>query len=471
MKYFNTLVTFAAILCLLAFPLLIGDTNVDAIAVNVLLLTGAAVAWNIFSGFTGYISLGHATYAGLGAYSLAIVCQDWHIPGGWGPFLLLPLVGLIVGAFAVPLGWIALHAERYTFLIITIAIFFIFQLLAYNLQSFTGGSLGIYLPNPDWSDQLLNLPFYFVACALLLIGMFVSWWIRHSKFGLGLLAIRDDEDRARGLGIRTDRYKLGAYVLSAILISMEGAISTYFLGFTSPSVAFDKSLDLTIVAASFLGGIGTVLGPLVGGLLFAPVQTFLIQQFGATATGLDQILFGVFLLVIILLLPEGIVSAFGKFWKEGQTSLFKKQVQIGIMEISSSSAALLLPAPVPIPIDLEVKSTNNQSILTEEQETHENALVSPTLTRQPLMPRRPAVILYAEQPLMLHWPATVLHNARDRRLVPFTGGKSLSSPEEVSLTPVVSWRCPDCSKPFVLRAGICYCPRCGIRREIIEGIS
>jgi branched-chain amino acid transport system permease protein len=110
MKHFSILVPFIAVLCLLAFPILIGDSNIDSIAVTVLLLTGAAVAWKIFSGYTGYISLGHATYSGIGAYVLALACQDWHIPGGWGPFLLLPLTGLIAGAFAIPLGWIALHA-------------------------------------------------------------------------------------------------------------------------------------------------------------------------------------------------------------------------------------------------------------------------------------------------------------------------------------------------------------------------
>jgi ABC-type branched-subunit amino acid transport system permease subunit len=110
------------------------------------------------------------------------------------------------------------------------------------------------LPIPDWSAELLNLPFYFVACALLLLAVLLSLWIRHSKFGLGLLAIRDDEDRASGLGIRTGRYKLGAYVLSAALIGMEGALTIYFLGFVNPSVAFDQSFNFTIVAASFLGG-------------------------------------------------------------------------------------------------------------------------------------------------------------------------------------------------------------------------
>ena len=453
MKYFSILLPFTAVLSLLVFPLLIGDSNINSVAIDVILLTGAAVSWNIFSGYTGYISLGHATYAGLGAYVLALACQDWHIPGGWGPFLLLPLAGLIAGAFAIPLGWVALHAERYTFLIITIAIFFIFQLLAYNLQGFTGGSGGIFLPIPDWSPDLLNLPFYFVAWTFLLFVMLLSWWIRHSKFGLGLLAIRDDEDRVRGLGIRTRHYKLGAYVLSAALIGIEGAIAIYFLGFVNPSIAFDKSFDLTIVSASFLGGIGTVLGPIVGGLLFAPIQTFLNQQFGVIAIGLDQILFGIFLLVIILLLPEGVVPTLSKRWQKWQALHPKKQFQTELQETSSSSASIILAAPlltgVELIDDVEVQGIHNGSILMR-QAVYRKAW-------------------FYEQPSMRHRPAVVLYNARDRRLVPITEGKSLPSSERASSAPVVSWRCPGCRKPFVLRGGICYCPRCGITRQLTDG--
>ncbi len=117
------------ILFTLIFPL-IADPSYTSIAVEILLITSAAVAWNIFSGYTGYVSLGHATYYGIGAYTLALATQNWHIPGGYSPFLLLPLAGLVAGIFSTPLGWIALRTRRYAFMVITVAIFFIFQLLA-----------------------------------------------------------------------------------------------------------------------------------------------------------------------------------------------------------------------------------------------------------------------------------------------------------------------------------------------------
>jgi branched-chain amino acid transport system permease protein len=215
MKHFRILILIATVLCLLILPILMGDSTVISMAVEVLHLIAAAVSWNIFSGYTGYISLGNATYYGIGAYILALGVQDWHISGGFGPFLLLPLAGMVAGIFSVPLGWIALRTRRFTFIVITIAIFFIFQSLAYNLRDLTGGSEGIFLPIPDWSANLFNLPFYFLASIFLLLVSLISWWIRHSKYGLVLLAIRDDEDRVLGLGIPTGRYKLGAYVLSA----------------------------------------------------------------------------------------------------------------------------------------------------------------------------------------------------------------------------------------------------------------
>ncbi len=309
----------AFILFSLVFPILIGDATTTSMAVDVLLLTGAAVAWNIFSGYTGYISLGHATYYGLGAYALVLAWRDWHIPGDYAPFLLLPLAGLVAGAFAIPVGWIALRTSRYTFIVITVAIFFIFQLLAYNLRGLTNGSEGIFLPPPTWSADLFNLPFYYVALALLLLVVGISWWIRYSKFGLVLLAIRDDEDRANGLGIRMGWYKLAAYVLSAAFFGMVGAVAIYFAGLVNPSFAFDQTLDITVVTASMLGGVGTVLGPIVGGLVLEPIQTYLIQQFGSLATGFDNILFGAFLLVLLLLLPGGIVPSLRKWWYAWKT--------------------------------------------------------------------------------------------------------------------------------------------------------
>src|SRR5712692_6075326 len=196
----------------IAFPLVFSDPAVTIIAVFTLLFAVAATGWNIFSGYTGYIALGHAAYFGLGAYAMALMAQDWKIPAGYAPFFLLPLAGLVAAIFAVPFGWIALRTRRHTFVVITIAIFFIMQLLAYNLRDLTSGSQGMSLPIPSWIGGFYNLPLYYVTLGILVLALLTSWWIRGSKYGLELLAIRDDEDRARGLGVRVGRAKLIAFV-------------------------------------------------------------------------------------------------------------------------------------------------------------------------------------------------------------------------------------------------------------------
>jgi branched-chain amino acid transport system permease protein len=430
MKSFRTLVPLCAIiLCCLVFPLLIGDQSTNSIAVEVLLLTGAAVAWNIFSGYTGYISLGHATYYGLGAYILALGCQDWHIPGGYGPFLLLPLAGLGAGVFSIPLGWLALRTRQYTFMIITIAIFSIFQLLAYNLQGITGGSAGIFLPFPTWSDDLSTVPFYYVALALLLLVILVSWWIRHAKYGLVLLAIRDDEDRVRSLGIRVGCYKLGAYVLSAVFTGMIGALAIYFTGLITPSSAFDRTIDISIITMTFLGGVGTVAGPVVGGLLLEPLQTYLNQQLGIAGSGINQMLFGCFLLVVILLLPQGIVPSLHQRW-----SVWRASRQL------APSPALKIPVQMKAsPVPVLIRQQSNTASLP--------------------IPHRPS----QELPVVRRGST---QKVRSQRLVPISANASLSFSGKIPAPPVVTWRCPNCQRPFLLKDGICYCPRCGTMRPL-----
>src|SRR2546425_593968 len=217
------------------FPVGVAPNDaVNAIAVFTLIGAIAVVGWNIFSGYTGYISLGHSVFYGFGAYTFGLACRDWHIPGGWEPFLLLPLAGLVAGLVALALGGIALRTRRHTFVVITIAFVFIFQSLAYNLRGITNGSNGVFMPLTPWDAAFADLPFYYVAFGVLLVAVVVSWWIRHSKFGLGLLAIREDEDRALGLGVRTNAFKLTAYVISAVFVGIAGAIFAYYVGSVYP---------------------------------------------------------------------------------------------------------------------------------------------------------------------------------------------------------------------------------------------
>jgi branched-chain amino acid transport system permease protein len=286
------------------FPVVITDPTATSIAVFTLIFMVATTAWNIFSGYSGYLALGHAVFFGSGGYAVALAARDWHVPGGWTVFALLPFAGLIAAAFAVPFGLIALRVRRHTFVVVTIAIFFIFQLAAFNF-SFTGGTSGIQLPFAPFSPANYNLPFYYVALVILVLTILLSWIVRRSRFGLQLLAIRDDEDRARGLGVKTAPVKLAAFVISAFPVGMVGGLYFYFLGQIFPQFAYDPLFDVSLALMAFLGGIGTLIGPLLGSLVLESLQQYLTQSFSGTGTYL--IAYGVLFLAVILLLPRGVI--------------------------------------------------------------------------------------------------------------------------------------------------------------------
>jgi branched-chain amino acid transport system permease protein len=263
----------------------------------------AAAAWNIFSGYSGYISLGHAVFFGSGAYTVAILARDWHLTGD-AVFALLPLAAVTAAAFAVPFGLVALRVRRHTFVVVTIAFFFIFQLMASNF-SFTGGSSGILAPVLNWQAQNFNNPFYYLGLAIAAATAVLSWLIRGSRFGLQLRAIRDDEDRAAGLGVRTMRVKLSAFVISAFITGLVGGLWFYFIGEALPQFSFDPLFDLSVALMAFFGGLGTISGPVLGALVIEPAQQYLTVQI--TNDYLSEILLGVLFLVVILLLPRGVI--------------------------------------------------------------------------------------------------------------------------------------------------------------------
>src|SRR5258708_4752216 len=247
----------------IGFPLIFSSPAITTVAVFTLLFAAATTGWNIFSGYTGYIALGHAVYFGLGSYAIALVCEGWKIPGGYAPFLIIPLAGVVAAIFAIPFGWIALRTRRHAFIVITIATFFIMQLMAYNLRAITHGSAGMSLPllPASWSGATFNLPFYYVSLLILLLALGTSWWVRNSKYGLGLLAIRDDEDRALGLGVRTGPFKLVAFVISAFFVGMVGALHAYFIGSIFAPFSFHPLFYVIVALFAFLVGMRTHAAP------------------------------------------------------------------------------------------------------------------------------------------------------------------------------------------------------------------
>jgi branched-chain amino acid transport system permease protein len=239
---------------------------------------------------------------------VGIAAQDWHVTGDL-EFALLPLAGLAAGLVAVPFGLIALRVRRHTFVVVTIAIFFIFQLMAFNFR-FTGGSVGIPAPFLTWAPETYNNPFYYLALALAAGVALLSWLIYHSRFGLQLRAIRDDEDRARGLGVRAMRVKLTAFVISGVITGLVGAIWFFFIAQVLPQYGFDPIFDLTVALMAFLGGFGTLWGPILGALVLEPVQQVMTLRLSNSYA--SELIWGTLFLLVILFLSRGVLPIVGE---------------------------------------------------------------------------------------------------------------------------------------------------------------
>jgi len=299
----------------IAFPLVFSSPVVTNYAIYALIFIAVVSAWNMFSGFSGYISLGQAVFFGSGAYAVGIAAREWHI-NGVGVFALLPLAAAVGAVIAVPFGLIALRVRRHTFIVITIAVFFIFQLMAYNF-SFTGGSVGVSSPFLPWTPTEFNNRFYYMTLGCAVVAVVLAVLVRRSRFGLQLRAIRDDEDRARGLGVRTMRVKLSAFVLSATITGLVGGVWFLYLTQVQPPSGFDPLFDLSLVLMAFLGGLGTISGPIIGALLIEPAQLYLTIRY--TNGYLSEILLGALFLLIVLFVPRGIVPTGGEWIRRLRT--------------------------------------------------------------------------------------------------------------------------------------------------------
>ena len=292
---------------LTALPFVFTAPWVQDLFIFTLMYAALATAWNIVGGYSGYISLGHAAFFGVGAYATGITFTHTSIGDGYRPFYTLPLIGLGVALVSLPVGWVAYRTRAATFAIVTLTLLFVAQQLAYNLRSLTGGSQGIAIPTPNFAVSTYNVPFYLAMLGVLALSLLASWYVRGSKLGLALLAIRDDEDRARGLGVQTGFAKLTAFALSAGLVAMAGGVWAYYLSFIYPQFAVDPLVTIGMVLMVYLGGRGTLWGPVLGAFILVPAQKYLAYRLGAS--DLYLVGYSSVFLVVILLLPRGILPS------------------------------------------------------------------------------------------------------------------------------------------------------------------
>jgi branched-chain amino acid transport system permease protein len=258
-------------------------------------------------GYTGYISLGHAGFFGFGSYTLGLLLAHLGVAAGYTPFLFVPVAGVATAVLAFGIGWFALRTRAATFVIVSIAFMFMLQLLAENLVGLTGGGAGMGYPVPHWSGDYFNTPYYYAMLVLAVLSLGVSWRIRRSKFGLGLLAIRDDEDKALAVGVPTRAFKLTAFIVSATLVGMIGGVYGYYVTYIYPQFVVDPLIGISMVLMVFLGGMGTLSGPVLGALILEPTQLWLAYNYGASR--LYLVLYAAVFLIVILALPRGIVPS------------------------------------------------------------------------------------------------------------------------------------------------------------------
>jgi len=308
----RALMLLAGLLVLLAAaPLFAGDY---LLTVLILILYFAYVgqAWNIMMGFAGQLSLGHALYVGLGAYTAAALYVHFGV-GPWiGLLAAMPIAGL-AGAF---LGFLAFRfrVAGVYFAILTIA-FDEFARVGFGHLKWTGASAGLFLPvkqyahNDLWHLRGHPAMFYYVLLAATALAFVFCRALLQSRIGYFWLAIREDEEAARASGIDTFRYKMLAVVISAAMTSFAGVIYAFYYNNLFPDQVFGIEHSIEIILAPIVGGIGTLFGPLLGTVVIEGVSEGMrgvLGWLGFDVPGTKQLFFGAVLLFIVVAMPEGV---------------------------------------------------------------------------------------------------------------------------------------------------------------------
>lgn len=298
----------AALLALLALTVLAGvpwygsDVLVQ-FGINTLLLAVLAQGWNIIGGYAGYASFGNSVFYGLGSYGVAIAMAQWELPFAAG----LALGAALAVIFAVVLGLPVLRLRGHYFAIATLALAQVMTAIVSNI-GLAGQNIGLVLP-PLNNDTL----FYELALGLLALATLTVAWLTRSRFGFGLIAIRENEEGAAVMGVNTTLYKVAAFTISGVFSALAGGIHAYWITFLDPESAFDISLNVKMIIMAVFGGAGTVLGPVVGAFSLSAISELLSSEI----TSVAGLFFGAVIVAAVVLMPRGLADLLRHARKSG----------------------------------------------------------------------------------------------------------------------------------------------------------
>jgi len=300
-----------AVAALLPFGLGGHQTHV---LIQILMAAYLGYCWNVLGGFAGQLSFGHALFMAVGAYTSTLLL----LGAGVSPWLGMVAGGLLAAALGVFIGYLSFrYGIRGTYFgLVTLAFAEIARNVALNWNSI-GGAMGLYIPirsNDMWNLKFVDKAgYYHVALGFLLLALGVTAWLERSRVGHCLLAIRENEDAARALGVNVMRGKLLATAISAFMTALGGTLYAHYVTFIDPHTLLNMNMAIEIMIYAIVGGIGTLWGPLLGAAVLVPLAEVMRASLGKSYAGIHLVVYGAVLMAIVMFAPDGLVGLLRRF--------------------------------------------------------------------------------------------------------------------------------------------------------------
>jgi branched-chain amino acid transport system permease protein len=290
----------------LALPAFVDASHLN-LAILVLMVAQLGVAWNIVGGYAGQVSLGHAAFFGLGAYTSTLLLVKFGI----NPWIGMLAGGCVAAALSIAFGWSCFRLKGHYFAMATIAVAELVQIF-FTEWEYGGAAVGLYVPMAKtgwaWMNFGTKLPYYWLALALLVVTLLVNLWIERSWLGYYFRAIKDEPDAARSIGVDIARYKQVALSISAFFTAIGGSLYAQKELYIDPNSVLATGLSIKMALVSILGGVGTLFGPVIGSVVLTSIEEFTRIMFGGTGRGTDIIIYAGLIIVIAVFYPAGIVG-------------------------------------------------------------------------------------------------------------------------------------------------------------------
>jgi branched-chain amino acid transport system permease protein len=293
---------------LLALPQMVKSSFAIDIFIRILLFSFIGVAWNLMGGYAKQLSLGHAAYFGLGAYTSTIMQVDFGI----SPWIGMIAGGVVAAIASLPIGWLCFRLRGPYFTIATIATAQALMLIFLKFRDLAWGAEGTTIPNLGSAPLMLQFEtkasYYYVVLGLLALGLLITWRIEKSWMGYYLVAIGEDEDAAEAIGVNAPKVKRDIYMISAFLTALAGTFYTQYIYFIDPATAFSFNISIEAALVSIVGGIGTLWGPVIGTVLLETTSALLQSWLGSSTGGIQLTVYALILMAIILWRPTGLMG-------------------------------------------------------------------------------------------------------------------------------------------------------------------